>query len=529
MSFVRNVGALSVANIVVQGIRFAYSFIFRMILGPQLTGIWNLANLVLGYLLTATSGISVGSERKIPILHGQEREGEANRVRSLLFSVTTLESLVVSLLLWGYLLWQKDGYGENEFWALIGVGFYAVLTRLMSSYYVAFRTIHQFVNLSKVMVVAAILDVVIVLPAIHFFSFHGLLVGFGISSAGKLAWADSIRRRHRLFPMGIHIDWKRLKGLLSVGFPITVGNYFWKVFVTLDSLLIVWLMGTTSLAYYTVGAAMLIQLSEIPTNVSTVLAPRLFEKFGKFSGVHSLRDDLRKFFSGTLLCIAPVLCTLGFFGIPFLVRHLIPKFGEGIIVAQILIFALFFVPQTHVPNQILILMKRRVEYSVLIVVGIMAVGAFTLLLYRRYGSIAAVALGALSGYALYFVLLVYRVLKTFFRVEDVWWVYRRLAATFVWCSAVLWGITAYHPEVGESLVEGCLFSAGKTTLALVLISPIVWFGGTESGVKEMLVGWWLRRRSPHEVAGSQSVNGCGGQRAQPRGLPEALRLTSIEK
>jgi O-antigen/teichoic acid export membrane protein len=260
-----------------------------------------------------------------------------------------------------------------EFWAIAAVGLYAILSRIMLCYTVAFRTIHQFVNLSKVMVIQALLDVVIILPVIYFFSFYGLLVGFGIAASLKLLWFDQVRRGHRLFPIGWHFNRDRLKELLSVGFPIMVGNYFWKVFVTLDSLFVVWIMGTTSLAYYTVGAAMLIQLSEIPTNVSTVMTPRLFEKFGRHSNIDSLKSDLRKFFSGTLLCIAPVLCTVGFFGIPFMVRHLIPEFSEGIVVVQVLVFALFLVPQTHVPNQILVLFKKRVEYSLLIIVGIVSV------------------------------------------------------------------------------------------------------------------------------------------------------------
>ena len=506
MSLLRNIGALSAANILVQGIRFAYSFVFRMILGPQLTGIWNLANLVMGYLLTATAGIGVGSERKIPILRGQERSREADRVRSLLFSFTLLEGLAVSLILWGYLLWRGAGYEEKEFWALVAVGAYAIMTRLMTGYFIAFRTIHEFVDLSKVMVVSALFDVAIVLPAIYLFSFYGLLVGFGASSACKLAWIDRVRRRHRLFPVRWHLDSERLKELLSVGFPITVGNYFWKVFVTLDSLLVVWLMGTTSLAYYTVGAALLVQLSEIPTNVSTVLAPRLFEKFGRFSRIDSLRGDLRNFFSGTLLCVAPVLCTLGFFGVPFLIRHLIPKFGEGIVAVQILVFALFFVPQTHVPNQIYILMKRRVEYSVLIVIGIAAIGLFTLVLHHVYGSIAAIAVGALCGYAVYFVVLVYRVLKTFFRIEDVWWVYRRLAVSFLWCSFVLWGIAVYGPAAGDPFLEDLLVTAGKVVLALAMIGPVVWFGGSETGLVRLLARWWWARRSPVKVAGDQPTH-----------------------
>ena len=494
MSLMKNVGALSIANIVVQVIMFVYSFVLRMILSPQLTGIWNLARLVLGYLSTATSGIGVGSERKIPILRGEGREVEAEEVRSNLFSYTLVESLLLALLVWGSIIWRKDAYESGEFWAIAAGGVYAVLTRLMSCYVIAFRTIHQFVNLSRIMVFFSVLDVVVILPAIYFFSLYGLLVGFGISGFLKLVWVDRIRRKKRIFNMGWQLHWSSLKDLLSVGFPIMVGNYFWKLFVTLDSLLIVWLMGTTSLAYYTVGAAMMVQLSEIPTNVSTVLTPRLFEKFGKFMDAEAIKPDLRNFFSGTLLCVAPLLCIIGFFGIPFLVRNLIPKFAEGIIVVKILIFAIFFIPQTHIPNQLLILNKARVEYSRLIIAGIAAISLFILVFYTIEGSMAAVALGTLAGYGTYFFVLIYRVLRRFFDSGEVWWVYRRAVVSVVWSSSVLLGVSHLFPGQPVGVLGDLLHSIGQGIISMILIAPLVWFGGSEMGLIDYVLSRHRRRR-----------------------------------
>jgi O-antigen/teichoic acid export membrane protein len=506
MSLVKNVGALSLANILVQSIYFAYSFIFRMILGPQLTGIWNLARLVLGYLSTASAGVEIGSERKIPILYGEGKKDEAVKVRSLLFSYALIEALLVAMILWGYLLFRGGNYGEQEFWALVAVGAYAVFNRLMSCFIISYRTIHQFVNLSKVMVVQALLDVVIILPVLYFFSFYGLLVAFGVSLFFKLVWFDRIRRKNSIFQMKWHFSLKRLKGLLSLGFPIMIGNYFWKIFVTLDSILVVWFMGTTSLAYYTVGAAILIQLSEIPTNVSSVMTPRLFEKFGKSSKTTSLLPDLRRFFSGNLLCIVPILCCLGFFGIPFLVRHLIPEFAEGIIVVQILIFALFIIPQTHIPNQLLVLLKKRIEYSVLILAGISAVASLVLVFHTIHASIGAVALGAISGYAIYFLLLVYRVLSQLYGVGEVWWVYRRFTVGLAGTASVLWGISALFPGTGDSVAGDLLLTLGKGSLALVMVAPLVWFGGTEIGLKEFLLQRMWRRSSSAEAVGDHPAS-----------------------
>jgi O-antigen/teichoic acid export membrane protein len=505
VSLLKNIGALSVANIAVQGVRFAYSFVFRMILGPQLTGVWNLVNLVLGYLAIATAGIAVGAERKIPILRGKGREEDAARVRSLLFSFTLLEAVAVCLLLWGYIYWRGAEYGTWEVRALAAAGVYALLSRIMACYVIAFRTIHEFVNLSKIMVTLALLDVVIVLPAIGLFSFPGLLVAFGISSALKLVWYDRIRKRHGLFPIGWNLDVGRLKELLSIGFPIMIGNYLWRFFVTLDSLLVVWIMGTTSLAYYTVGAALLVQLSEIPTNVSTVLTPRLFEKFGESMDIGSLRPDLMRFFSGTLLCIAPLLCTAGFFGIPFLVRRLIPDFAEGIVVVRILVFALFFVPQTHIPNQILILLKRRVEYSLLIVAGIVAVASCVLTFHAVSGTLAAVALGALSGYALYFLLLVHRVVGRLFGTAAAMRVHRRVAASFLWCSAVLWGIAAWIPDPDGGVLGDLVVTIGKALLALLLIGPVIRQGGREIGLYHSLVDLLRAGRSKLKAAGGPAA------------------------
>jgi hypothetical protein len=74
-----------------------------------------------------------------------------------------------------------------------------------------------------------------------------------------------------------------------------------------------------------------------------------------------------------------------------------------------------------------------------------------------------------------------------------------------WSSLVLWGISGFLTGAGEGLIEDLLLSLGKGFLALILIVPLVWFGSSETGLKDIFLQRIGRKGEAVKAVGNQPV------------------------
>lgn len=404
MTFFQNVIALIKANLFVQGAGVIKGIVIKRILGPQAVGIFAFMQLVLGYVQFFNLGTPTAASRELPYWHGKDDIQAQDRIRSTLFATTLFESAIAGALFFVYLFRYHDP-GTATFWALFPVPIFALAMKIAIAMAIAFESLQQFVLLGKIYTLQSVVDFALKISFALLWGLSGLIVAFGIVLAINVALFFVYSKKLALFTIRPRFYISHLKRLLRIGIPLEVAAYGGKVFNTLDSLLVTLWLGTGSLAYYSVGAGLFLQLSEIPSKVGTVLMPKIMQTFGKSDDLSAVKTEVFRFLVGNVTVVVPFICASGFWGGEWLIRIILPRFLPAIPVIHILVFGLFFIPQRPILNLLFVIKEQLLRYIVIVLIGICILfGAIkgATLTGRQLDQIAY---GTLGGYGLYFLVL----------------------------------------------------------------------------------------------------------------------------
>ncbi|MBL0059837.1 MAG: oligosaccharide flippase family protein [Elusimicrobia bacterium] len=400
MAIFVNASALIFSSFLVKIVTVGTNFMTRRLLGPQLMGVWSLVQIAAGYMASISAGVQLGAEREIPFYRGKGQPEKEDHVRRLMFTTSLLEGVGVGGVFLAYLLRHF-----SEFPKALALGFiyscsYVVLQRILGCFITAFRTSHDFVFLSKSEVLFACADLLLIVPSCYVWGFRGLLGSFGAGLLFRTAfWAYWVRR-HKKFSYSWYWSWGEAIPVVRVGFPILVGSFTWQFLSSADSLVLARTLGVASLGFYSLGSTVARAVSDIPTRLSTVIFPRLVEKYGATEDVSALKSEVVLSLLALFLFLVPVVLAPAYFGSSFIVRRFLPTFSPGIPALKLLIFGSMFLPATQIPAQIFIA-RNKMWGLALMELGVGGAIAGSAWLASPWG-LSGVAAVTIAGYAAFF-------------------------------------------------------------------------------------------------------------------------------
>lgn len=391
---VEHIAKFSLASLIGGIGGFFSNYFAALLLGPAVLGIWLGAKLVLFYGMNLHLGVQSGMHREVPILRGKCDDAQQSAIINTSFSFSLIVAAVVSsgVLLSTFIL----KLGPELTLILRFIAGMLFLLIIQNFYGILFRVRNEFGTVSRVTLIDGLGNLC---SAVLTF-FYGL-VGF---LGGQLL---------RMFATTCYSYWKSshainwywsnqvLKSLIQIGFPIMLINLTNFIFITVDRMLILSLLDTKSLGFYSLGNLVFTPLLLMFSVSGVVMYTRFGEKYGETQDSRALKRYLTVPMENLALVI-PIVVGLIYIALPLLVKVFLPEYVPGIVPGRILIFGLFFYAIAVLPgNMLLVLNQQRLRLLILLGSVLLNLGVSYMALKLGYG-IVGVAAGTALAYLVFF-------------------------------------------------------------------------------------------------------------------------------
>lgn len=405
---VANTSFLFVSNIVSSVLSILRQFFIAAVLEPSQFGIWNLLRVLLGYAHYSDLGINTGALYEKPKYHGLNKFDKAKAVTFNGFnSVLFLNVLLsISILILSFL---KLPFLQN----------YTVILWLLSVSLVAFsvsnflsveaRVNHKFFNLGLFLILSSSLS--LVLSYISYkVSSNYLIELFALSWIMGLAISSIFLIYSFPIKLSFNLDYKLIKQLFLIGFPISLVPVSILFFRTIDRWLLANTVSANELGFYTLGATIGLFLTTLPATIATTISPQLIENFSLSNNLSSSKYLLLNslFISGLIMALVAGLLYLS---LPLLIYYFLQQYHDGIFIIQIVVMfncIIFSLPITT--NHLLSIGKKKLLLVTILFAIIL--NFMFIIMYSSYFSIIGLSytIGAIS---IFFSLIVFYLSASF--------------------------------------------------------------------------------------------------------------------
>jgi O-antigen/teichoic acid export membrane protein len=366
-------------------------------LGPDTFGAWQGARLIQSYLSYASLGVGHGMHRDVPVLRGQKRLDEIEKIKNctwtfnlIIYSFASLTLFFISFLL----------EGNREF--LISVRFVAVITEI--TLFIGFFNVwNKANNRFEVISIVSLINGIISILSIYLI-YAGKLSGFLIAKVLTLSFMLIYYLYKNDTKLKYYLNKWIIINEMKIGFPILLLDASTTIFSTIDRILILNKLSFSDLGLYSLSGIIFIPVSVVFTSANSVLYPRVTEKYGKTNDPQSLIN----MFKVPVLILShtvPFLVALLYLIVPLLVNQFLIKYQMGIQAAQIVIWGIFFYSLVGTVSNVVIALNKQIY--IVIILGLMTILNYVIgRLLIDYGfGINGVALSSFSIYVLYFFIL----------------------------------------------------------------------------------------------------------------------------
>jgi O-antigen/teichoic acid export membrane protein len=304
-------------------------------------------------------GVLNALDREIPYYRGKGDTSKVEEVKrtSLNFSLAT--ALLACLVIFAISFYLKIINFDRDFINGLFLVALLIVVEIITSYYRAIlRTSNRFTFLSKFNIFFAIVETASTVSLIILFGYKGALLALiftGIIAAFYLFNFSGLRIK-----FGFRFRFKKAVELLKVGFPLHLYELIRTLFLTVDRLIIIVLLGRTSLGLYSIATMAYNFLTPLPRGIYNVLFPKFYEAYGKTQDIEKVKHYLLK---PTMIFayLFPLLIGVGSTILPLIVEYILPKYKEGLMPAHIFIFSTFFYSLIFMWQSFLIALYKQIK------------------------------------------------------------------------------------------------------------------------------------------------------------------------
>ncbi len=337
--FVSDIFYLALGSNYAQLVAAISGLVIRRLIGPTLSGLFGLLNMIYLYSDYVYSPFRGGLAREVPYHKGVKDQKSVDEIRKGSFSIILALSLFINvgLLIASYIVPEnKTGLLR---WSL---RIYAPISFLMAlcNYLIVFsRTEKQFFKLFKYYAFNSTLLAVLTIVLTYYYAFKGLLLSSLFVGIVSTFYFFKLVN----YPFRFSLPGRIIRLLVVRGTPVILYSIIFLNFKQIDRLLVISFLGLTEMGYYGIGITMCNLVFLIPASIWQVVFPGFLERGARFkTDVSPLKSEVFHN-TRTVADVVPVFFTLSTFGVSFLIVYGLPAFKPGIVPAQILLLGTFFI------------------------------------------------------------------------------------------------------------------------------------------------------------------------------------------
>ncbi|MFC1570478.1 oligosaccharide flippase family protein [Candidatus Omnitrophota bacterium] len=405
-NILKDTSRYTISSFIVQAIGIVTAIIVRRGLGPALMGVWELLKVILQYSLYSDLGISAVAYRDIPYQLGKDNKEEATKIKNVCFTYTIGVSILISL---GLIVWSFCCAGRYPIQMTIGiriVGLILILTSVYNFYITMLRAHKNFIILSRVIVINALLMLGGAFYFIPRMNIYGMFLTVCLASILCTGYIYiSTKYRIKLF-----FEAKEFMYMLKTGVPMLLSGMGFVFLLSIDKVMIAKFLGFEAVGLYTIAAMAIMTIFTIPKSFGIVFFPSMQEHYGRTDDIQELRSYLvHPLWS--IVTIMPLFIGVSYYLIPVIVRAVLPKYVPGIEAFKVLMWGAPFLCASYPSSIFFITINKQMRLAKLSFFIIIASLGIIYLFIQKGAWISGVALGMSISYLIYFLVLTVDSLK----------------------------------------------------------------------------------------------------------------------
>ncbi len=443
--------------------------------------------MVTAYLTYLHLGVIDGISKRIPVLIGQGREKEAERLERAGITVVFLTALAGASVMWAYAL-LATGTGVKTRYALAIGGVYLIFMQVSTVFRLVLRARQQFRLMARATVIEALVLLALVVAGSALMDAPGTMVGWAIGLGVVCLYLMS----HKVLPVMPLLDIRAAVELAKAGMPILGVNLCHRILRTIDKVVIVKVFGAGTLGFYDVAWQLSAYLYNVPGAVGEVVTPKVLKAHGEGNSAAITGAVLQG--TKAMGILMPALAGFTALAGPIMLRVILPRYVDAIAPVQILLMAMVLLAVPTALRATLIARNRETEMMVCDLAAAAVAGSLVWWLASRDAPMHELALGAGVGWAIGGLLTTWRGLLAL----DV--PATRIANLLAWaivplayCSAVLFVLKGGVP--GISLSDSPMMAdLIGVPIFVALTAPLIWIAERQTGIVSRL----RRREEPRD-------------------------------
>lgn len=414
--FIKNALSFGSANFLGQIFRAIQELWIRSILSPTVLGTWNYVTVTYNLSSTFDAGVQTAVVRELSLLHSSSDASAKISYQVTSFWMEVIQRAVIAM---GFILYGLSlpyDLHQVEVYSWLAAGGFVILGgwgETFSSFYranqdytrLSVRTVFYWAFFAAVHVLAAKLagvkGLLIAFPLS--LSFYGLILSGGMSQT-----AMALLKPRKYF------RWSMAKSLLAFGVPFRITEVPMVLFQLADVLFLSRMSTLETLATYSTAKLVVTQVGQIMAWFSTVMNTRIAALFVTKSK-KSLGEDVAELLEFYYLLFIPATIVGSLVAMIIVVRFIIPQYERSLEALPVLLFSLYFLPNTTVIRNFLILEKKFRPLLIGNLIGLASVVLGYFIVSRiDLSNQKIVSLVSVLSFAFYFLFICWQITKDYF-------------------------------------------------------------------------------------------------------------------
>ncbi len=425
--------------------------VLAQLVGAEAFGAWALFRLLLGYSVLAGLGVLRGLERMVAAAGAAGDERQRAGRTAVGFSLAMFGAVSV---LAAVLAGLAPDAGTRL--ALAGVAGCLILERFWFYGITYLRACGDLRRFAAIELGTAIVNLTLVLGFAWLLGLPGALLGFGLAClAGFIAAAPAL-------PLRPELDRPRLRSMLSVGLPLTLGTFLSMLMTSADRVVLLAFTDLATLGLYAFGVAVGGLGAACGVVVRTLVFPRVYRQAAESGAAAGTADLVRTTLLPFAWLMPPALAGVAIL-LPGAVTLLAPAFVAALPAATVLLFAGVAAGQAQLLTLAVVTAGRQAAIPAITGLGLGASVAGAVLVLRAGGGLgllAALSVGVqilhVAGLVMLLDLRPGRRRRLLLLVQ--------LTAPMIWCCGLAAMVAATMPGLD---LASLLAAAGLTLLGLL--------------------------------------------------------------
>lgn len=365
------------AQIVSNFLRILSGFLVVRLIEPEVYGQFTGVGVFLGYLVLGQGGIINGLSRELPFELGRKNDEYAKEMASSVFVLSIIISILAAIifLVFGIIHFIDGNYTTGLVYMayVLIAGLHLLNKQFLPTLY---RTNKDFDSLARQKILSGVGNLITVL-FVWFFGFYGLIVR-GVLLA---IYEFYLLFKNKPYSLNLKYEVKHFRKLFKTGLPIFMVGQVNSLWATFLNTFIFSLGGPLNFGLFALSTIVQNAFGVIPSAFAQVIYPKMSILFGEGKSVsHILKVNVKPLFFQFVIMLGVAL--IGVFLLPVFIPYLLPKYIDGIVAAQWMLF----VPVAQsfgALNSIYNVVKKQTWYFVSLLMGAV-IGSLYIFLQLHY-------------------------------------------------------------------------------------------------------------------------------------------------